>query len=51
MGEDFSEKIYDSYYILEDIKNDISKDINNLDYDEDEFNLLVERLNEINKIK
>jgi len=49
--KDFSEKIYDSYYILEDIKNDISKDINNLDYDEDEFNLLVERLNEINKIK
>ena len=41
----------DFYYISTDIKDDISKEINSLDYDEDELNIAIERLNKINKAK
>ena len=49
--KDDSEKLFDSYYIIEEIKNNISSQINDLDYDEDELNSYNEQLNEINKIK
>lgn len=46
-----NEKLLDCYYILEEIINDISKQINSLDYDEEELNIKVERLNDIEKAK
>lgn len=45
------EKMMDSYYILDEIKNDISKEIKNLDFDEDELNYKQETLHNIEKIK
>lgn len=45
------EKLLDSYYILEEIKNSISKEIKNMDFDEDELNYKTEVLNNIEKIK
>jgi len=47
----YSEKLMDSYYITTEIKDNISKHISLLDYDEDELNSYIERLNEINKAK
>lgn len=44
-------QILDSYYILDEIKSKLEKDISNLDYDEDELNSLIKKLNEIDKIK
>ncbi|MBQ3254087.1 MAG: hypothetical protein IJA65_05965, partial [Acholeplasmatales bacterium] len=48
---DYQEKLLDSYYIASEIKDEISKQINNLDYDEEELNSYIESLNEINKVK
>ena len=48
---DFNEKLLDIYYIGTEIKDLISKELNSLDYDEEELNIKVERLNEINKVK
>ena len=48
---EYSEKLMDFYYISTDIKDDISKEINSLDYDEDELNIAIDRLNKINKAK
>lgn len=48
---EYSEKLLDAYYISTEIKDDISKQINSLDYDEDELNSYIESLNEINKAK
>lgn len=47
----YSEKLMDSYYITSEIRDNISKHISSLDYDEDELNSYIERLNEINKAK
>ena len=41
----------DSYYILDEIKNNISKEIRNLDFDEDELNFKTESLHNIEKVK
>ena len=49
--EDIKERLDDIYYNLDDITSNISSDFDNLDYDEEEFNNLIERLNEINKAK
>lgn len=49
--EQMSSSILDSYYILDEIKSNLSKDINSLDYDEEELNQALERLNEIDKAK
>lgn len=49
--QDLSDKLNDIYYNLEDISSDISSDFNSLDYDEEELNSLIERLNDINKLK
>lgn len=49
--EDFKEKLLDTYYISSEISDEISKDINSLDYDEDELNSYIEALEEINKAK
>ncbi|MBQ9124297.1 MAG: DNA repair protein RecN [Acholeplasmatales bacterium] len=46
-----TEKLFDSYYIIEEIKNDISSQLNDMDFDEEELNLYIEKLNEINKAK
>ena len=48
---DFSEKILDSYYIISEIKADLRRNIDSLDYDEDELNNSIERLNDITKAK
>ena len=41
----------DTYYISSEIKDEISKEINSLDYDEEELNIKTEKLNNINKAK
>ncbi len=48
---DFNEKLMDTYYISSEIKDEISKEINSLDYDEEELNIKTEKLNNINKAK
>lgn len=48
---DMSSKLMDTYYISDEIKGNISKIINSLDYDENELNTSVEILNDINKAK
>ncbi len=45
------DKILDAYYNLLDIKDFIYKELNNLDYDEDELNNSQELLDNINKLK
>ena len=45
------DKILDAYFNLIDIKDFIYKELNNLDYDEDELNSNVDLLDNINKIK
>ena len=49
--DESSTKLMDLYYIASEIKDDISKDINNLDFSEEELNLLIEEDNELNKLK
>ncbi|MGM9968986.1 MAG: DNA repair protein RecN [Anaeroplasma sp.] len=44
-----SERLLDSYYIISEIKDDLYRQINNLDYDEEELNRYNEQLNNINK--
>lgn len=48
---DYASKLLDSYYISSEIKDEIAKAINSLDYDEEELNIAIERLNDINKAK
>ncbi len=48
---DYKEKLLDTYYISSEIKDEISREINSLDYDEEELNIKTERLNDINKAK
>lgn len=48
---EYSEKLMDMYYISTDIKDDIAKELDSLDYDEDELNNSIDRLNRINKAK
>ncbi len=47
----FNEKLLDCYYIASEIKDEIYKDINNLDYNEEELNELSYEENELNKAK
>ena len=49
--KEHNEKLLDCYYILEETINDISKQIKNLDFDSEELNLKIERLNDIEKAK
>ncbi len=49
--EDYSSKLLDTYYISSDIKDMISKDLNNLDFDQNYLNSLNERLDLIDKAK
>lgn len=46
-----SDKLYEAYCVLEDVKSNIYKAINNLDYDEELLNSLNERLNDIEHAK
>ena len=48
---DMASKLLDSYYIIDEVNSNLSYHIRNLDYDEEELDLLVSRLNEINKAK
>ncbi len=48
---EYNEKLLDIYYIGTEIKDLISKELNSLDYDEEELNIKVDKLNEINKAK
>ena len=45
------EKLLDSYYILDEIKNNLYKQLNNLDFNQEELNIQNEKLNEIEKVK
>lgn len=49
--KDYCEKLLDSYYISSEIKEDIFNQIESLDFDEDELNSSIERLNEIEHAK
>lgn len=49
--KDYCEKLLDSYYISSEIKEDIYNQIESLDFDEDELNQSIERLNEIEHAK
>ena len=49
--DDYSSKLLDTYYISSDIKDMISKDLNNLDFDQNYLNSLNERLDLIDKAK
>lgn len=46
-----SEKLSDCYYVIEEIKHNVKRAIDNLDFDEEELNLLNERLNNIEATK
>jgi DNA repair protein RecN (Recombination protein N) len=48
---DMSTKLLDSYYIIDEVNTNLAYHIRNLDYDEEELDMLVSRLNEINKAK
>ena len=48
---DYNEKLMDMYYISTDIKDNISRELDSLDYDEEELNNSIEKLNKINKAK
>ncbi len=48
---EYNEKLLDLYYVSSEIKDEISKDINSLDFDEDELNMLIEEENNLNKAK
>ncbi len=49
--QSFNEKLLDLYYISSEIKDEISKDINELDFDEEELNNLIEEENNLTKAK
>lgn len=49
--KEYNEKLMDSYYIIDEVRMNISKELESLDFDEEEFNLKQERLNDINKAK
>jgi len=49
--QEFNEKLLDTYYVASEIKDEIAKDINNLDFDEEELNMLQEEENNLNKAK
>ncbi len=48
---DSSEKLNDCYYTLQEIKDNISHQLREFDFDQDELNNSIEKLNEINKVK
>lgn len=48
---EFGEKLLDFYYLSTEIKDELSKQIGFLDYDEAELNSYISELNEINKAK
>ena len=48
--EEYSSKLLDSYYISDEIKGNIRKAIDSLDYDEDELNISIEKMNDLSKV-
>ena len=46
-----SEKLLNSYYEFNDVKEVISRKLGELDYDENEFNFIQERIFELNKLE
>lgn len=49
--KDSSEKLLNSYYEFNDVKEVISRKLGELDYDENEFNFIQERIFELNKLE
>ncbi len=49
--KEYSSQILDSYYLLEEIKGNISKELESFDFDQDELNLKIEQYQEIEKVK
>ena len=49
--QEFNEKLMDSYYIIDEVRMNLGKELESLDFDEDDFNLKQEYLNNINKAK
>lgn len=49
--QEAQEKALDCYYILDEIKANISNQLGNLDFDQEELNAKIEQLNAIEKVK
>ncbi len=49
--KEFYDKLMDSYYNLDEVRMNIHKELNNLDFDPEDFDLKQELLNDINKAK
>lgn len=49
--QEYYEKVLDSFYILDEIKSNVRKLIDELDFNQDELNQKIERLNAIEKAK
>ncbi len=47
----YKDRLLDTYYILEEVKKDIKSDLDNLDFDQDELDFLLEKQNKLNKAK
>ena len=46
---EYASKLLDCYYISDEIKSNIRSSIDNLDYDEDELNHSIEKMNDLSK--
>lgn len=49
--QEYSEKLFDSYYIISEIKDELHNQISMMDYDEEELNQYVAQFTEIKKAK
>lgn len=49
--EDYCERLSDSYYALEEIQEGLAKQLDGLEFDQEELNFKIEQLNTIEKIK
>ena len=49
--EKMKNDLLETYYIQDEIRHQLNKEINNIDFDEDELNVKIEKLNDINNIK
>lgn len=47
--EDYSSKLLDAYYISDEIKGNIRQSLDSLDYDEEELNIAIEKMNDLSK--
>jgi len=48
---DLSKRLNDVYYELEDVQQSLGNKLNNLDYNQDDFDSMINRLNDIDRMK